>query len=107
MCGEEAPRRPDLIAAVIFAGSIHSRGYVICPGQQRRGFMTSVPPYHRGGTARRFGVFTETYASGSAVSHVGIYVGGGRMLHAGDPIGYADLNAAYWRRHLYGYGRLF
>ena len=33
---EEAPRRPDLIAAVIFAGSIHSRGYVICPGQQRR-----------------------------------------------------------------------
>ena len=48
MCGEEAPRRPDLIAAVIFAGSIHSRGYVICPGQQRRGFMTSVPPYHRG-----------------------------------------------------------
>ena len=51
--------------------------------------------------------FTETYASGSAVSHVGIYVGGGRMLHAGDPIGYADLNAAYWRRHLYGYGRLF
>ena len=23
-------------------------GYVICPGQQRRGFMTSVPPYHRG-----------------------------------------------------------
>ena len=45
---EDVPRRPALIAAVIFAGSIHSRGYVICPGRQRRGFITSAPPYHRG-----------------------------------------------------------
>ena len=30
--------------------------------------------------------FTGTYASAGAVSHVGIYVGGSRMLHCGSPI---------------------
>ena len=88
MCGEEAPRRPDLIAAVIFAGSIHSRGYVICPGQQRRGFMTSVPPYHRGRHSPEIWCFLQRHMlQEGAVSHVGIYVGGGRMLHAGDRSG--------------------
>ena len=37
--------------------------------------------------------FTGTYASAGAVSHVGIYVGGSRMLHCGSPIGYADLTS--------------
>ncbi|MFR0839083.1 MAG: C40 family peptidase [Neglectibacter timonensis] len=40
------------------------------------------------------------------VSHVGIYVGGGQMLHAGNPIGYADINSAYWTEHFYAVGRL-
>ena len=30
----------------------------------------------------------------------------GRMLHCGDPIGYANLNTNYWQSHLYAYGRL-
>ena len=39
------------------------------------------------------------------VSHCGIYVGDGRMLHCGDPIGYANLNTSYWQSHFYAYGR--
>lgn len=50
--------------------------------------------------------FTGTYASAEAVSHVGIYVGGSRMLHCGSPIGYADLTSPYWNSHLYAFGRL-
>ena len=50
--------------------------------------------------------FTRTYASPGPVSHVGIYVGGGQMLHAGNPIGYADINSAYWTEHFYAVGRL-
>ena len=49
--------------------------------------------------------FKGTYNSGSPISHVGIYVGGGYMIHAGDPIRYAKIDTPYWREHLYGYGR--
>ena len=49
--------------------------------------------------------FKGTYNT-SGVSHCGIYVGDGRMLHCGDPIGYANLNTNYWQSHLYAYGRL-
>ena len=49
--------------------------------------------------------FKGTYNT-SGVSHCGIYVGNGRMLHCGDPIGYANLNTSYWQSHLYAYGRL-
>ena len=51
--------------------------------------------------------FTGTYQSDSIVSHIGIYVGDGQMLQAGEPtIGYADLSNSYWSKHLLGYGRL-
>ena len=49
--------------------------------------------------------FTGTYDT-PGVSHVGIYVGDGWMLHCGDPIQYANLNTSYWQSHLYAYGRL-
>jgi len=49
--------------------------------------------------------FKGTYDT-PGVSHVGIYVGDGRMLHCGDPIGYANLNTNYWQSHFYAYGRL-
>ena len=39
-------------------------------------------------------------------SHVGIYVGGGYMIHCGNPISYADVNSTYWVNHFFGYGRL-
>lgn len=50
--------------------------------------------------------FTGTYDSGSAVSHVGIYVGNGMMIHCGNPISYASVNTPYWQSHFYAYGRL-
>jgi len=50
--------------------------------------------------------FTGTYASSGAVSHVGIYVGNGMMIHCGNPIQYASVNTPYWTQHFYAYGRL-
>ena len=50
--------------------------------------------------------FHSTYNAGSYVTHVGIYVGNNQMYHAGDPIGYADLNNNYWQQHLIGAGRI-
>ena len=49
--------------------------------------------------------FVGTYDT-PGVSHVGIYVGDGWMLHCGNPIGYADLSSSYWQSHFYAYGRL-
>ena len=50
--------------------------------------------------------FKGTYDT-PGVSHCGIYVGDGKMLHCGDPIGYANLNTSYWQSHFYAYGKLF
>ena len=50
--------------------------------------------------------FVGTYDT-AGVSHVGIYVGDGWMLHCGDPISYANLNTSYWQSHFYAYGKLF
>ena len=49
--------------------------------------------------------FVGTYDT-PGVSHCGLYLGDGMMLHCGDPIGYANLNSSYWQAHLYAYGRL-
>ena len=49
--------------------------------------------------------FVGTYDT-PGVSHCGIYVGDGMMLHCGDPIQYANLNSSYWQSHFYAYGRL-
>lgn len=48
--------------------------------------------------------FVGTYDT-SGISHVGIYVGDGMMLHCGDPISYTNLNTSYWQSHFYAYGR--
>ena len=50
--------------------------------------------------------FTGTYDT-PGISHVGIYVGDGWMLHCGDPISYANLNTSYWQSHFYAYGKLY
>lgn len=49
--------------------------------------------------------FVGTYDT-PGVSHCGLYVGDGWMLHCGDPISYANLNNSYWQSHFYAYGRL-
>ena len=50
--------------------------------------------------------FTRTYVSSTPVTHIGIYVGDGLMLHCGDPIKYASIDTNYWSSKLYGFGRL-
>ncbi len=49
--------------------------------------------------------FKATYKTPGA-SHVGIYVGGGMMIHCGDPISYASINTTYWQEYFYCFGRL-
>ena len=40
------------------------------------------------------------------ITHVGIYVGNDMMIHAGDPVGFADLTEPRWQKHFFCYGRL-
>ena len=49
--------------------------------------------------------FKGTYDT-PGVSHVGIYVGGGMMIHCGSPISYASINTNYWQAHYFSFGRL-
>jgi cell wall-associated NlpC family hydrolase len=49
--------------------------------------------------------FTGTYDAGTPVTHVGIYVGNGNMIHCGHPVQYASIYSSYWQSHFYGFGR--
>lgn len=40
------------------------------------------------------------------ITHVGIYVGNNMMIHAGDPVGFADLSTEKWQDRFYCFGRL-
>ena len=40
------------------------------------------------------------------ITHCGIYVGNHTMLHCGNPIGFADLEDAYWQTHFHSFGRV-
>ena len=50
--------------------------------------------------------FSETYEGGGELSHVGLYVGNGYMLHCGNPIGYVHIESSFYRDHFYAFGRL-
>jgi murein DD-endopeptidase MepM/ murein hydrolase activator NlpD len=50
--------------------------------------------------------FENTYSAGHPVTHVGIYIGNGMMVHAGKPVQYASFNTRYWQDHFYAFGRL-
>jgi len=50
--------------------------------------------------------FEGTYSTINTVTHVGIYVGDGMMINAGDPIKYANVETPYWQQHYYSYGRI-
>ena len=50
--------------------------------------------------------FTGTYNAGEPVTHVGIFVGNGMMIHCGNPIQYASIDSSYWSSHFYAFGRL-
>ena len=53
--------------------------------------------------------FTGTFSSYRTVTHIGIYVGGGMMIHTGgNPAGveFSSINTPFWQRHFYNFGRL-
>ena len=51
-------------------------------------------------------VFFEGTYDTPGKSHVGIYLGNGKMVSAGDPIKYTDIHSSYWQKYLSGFGRL-
>ena len=51
-------------------------------------------------------VFFEGTYDTPGKSHVGIYLGNGIMVSAGDPIKYANIHSSYWEKYLAGFGRL-
>ena len=51
-------------------------------------------------------VFFEYTYEGPWITHVGIYVGEGYMIHAGSPIGYLKFMDSYYSDNFVGYGRL-
>ena len=51
--------------------------------------------------------FEGTMGDGvDGITHCGIYVGNGMMIHCGSPIGYANLNDVYWKSHFHLFGRM-
>ena len=51
-------------------------------------------------------IFFEKTSSVVGASHVGIYVGDGMMIHAGDPIKYSTINTRFYKEHFLCFGRL-
>ena len=51
-------------------------------------------------------VFFEYTYEGPWITHVGIYVGEGYILHAGNPIGYLKFMESYYSDNFVGFGRL-
>ena len=49
--------------------------------------------------------FQGTYNT-SGASHVGIYLGDGKMIHCSNPVKISSINTAYWQQHFYCYGRI-
>jgi hypothetical protein len=49
--------------------------------------------------------FVGTYDT-PGISHVGLYVGDGMMVHCGNPISYTSVNTAYWQSKFFAFGRL-
>lgn len=49
--------------------------------------------------------FQGTYRT-SGASHVGIYIGEGKMIHCGDPIKISGVDSGYFAQHFLSYGRL-
>jgi len=54
-------------------------------------------------------VFFAGTGSSNAISHVGIYVGNGQMIHSPNSrstVSYADITSGYWANHYYGACRM-
>ena len=50
--------------------------------------------------------FTRTYSTTDTVTHLGIYLGGGQMIHAGRPVNITSIHTPFWQNHFFAVGRL-
>ena len=50
--------------------------------------------------------FQKTYSTSNTVTHLGIYIGNGQMIHCGNPVQYTSINTKYWTEHFYAFGRI-
>lgn len=53
------------------------------------------------------GTLGEGVDGNDGITHCGLYVGDGWMIHCGNPLSFADLSRPYWQEHFYGYGRFY
>ncbi|MDQ1005412.1 hypothetical protein QFZ28_005990 [Neobacillus niacini] len=54
-----------------------------------------------------FVFYTGTYETDKYITHVGIYLGNGKMFDSnGSGIGIHDINSPYWKSHMVGFGRV-
>lgn len=73
--------------------------------QEQYDVSSKIPP----GEARPgdFVFFTGTYETDRYITHIGIYMGNGKMLDSnGSGIGIHDIYSSYWKSHLVGFGRV-
>ncbi len=50
--------------------------------------------------------FKKTYPTSEFITHVGIYQGNMEIFHAGDPVGFENINTPYWLDHIVCAGRI-
>ena len=50
--------------------------------------------------------FTRTYSTTDIVTHLGIYIGEGHLIHAGRPVNITSIHTPFWQTHFFSVGRL-
>ena len=63
-----------------------------------------IPPTHAAPGDIVF--FHSTYSTTNFITHVGVYLGDGMMIHAGRHVNITSVNTPFWQAHLVGWGRL-
>jgi len=63
-----------------------------------------IPPTHAAPGDIIF--FHSTYSTTDFITHIGVYLGDGMMIHAGRPVNITSINTPFWQTHLVSWGRL-
>ena len=51
--------------------------------------------------------FQGTIEGDEGITHCGLYVGNGMMVHCGSPCTYASIEYSYYRQHFFAFGRMY